>query len=239
MPQEMVVLITTAMTIGFIHTLLGPDHYLPFIVMSKAGKWSLVKTVVITAVCGVGHVLSSVVLGTAGVALGIAVFKLEGIESFRGDLAGWALMAFGFAYFLWGLRRVLRNKPHKHWHVHSHKDEHSHEHTHYQEHAHLHPEKKAFNFTPWALFVIFVLGPCEPLIPILMYPAAKNSITGLFIVTAAFGIVTVATMLAVVLAGSLGLNLLPIKMNKLERYTHALAGGAVLLCGVAVVFLGL
>ena len=26
----------TAVTIGFIHTLVGPDHYLPFIVMGEA-----------------------------------------------------------------------------------------------------------------------------------------------------------------------------------------------------------
>jgi len=25
----------------------------------------------------------------------------------------------------------------------------------------------------WALFLIFVFGPCEPLIPLIMYPAAK------------------------------------------------------------------
>ncbi len=36
-------LITAAVTIGFFHTLFGPDHYVPFIVMSKARKWSFSK----------------------------------------------------------------------------------------------------------------------------------------------------------------------------------------------------
>jgi len=31
---EITVLLATAASLGFIHTLIGPDHYLPFIVMS-------------------------------------------------------------------------------------------------------------------------------------------------------------------------------------------------------------
>ncbi|WP_216640353.1 hypothetical protein [Sphingobacterium sp. B29] len=30
----------TAITISFFHTASGPDHYLPFIVLSKSKKWS-------------------------------------------------------------------------------------------------------------------------------------------------------------------------------------------------------
>jgi hypothetical protein len=56
-------------------------------------------------------------------------------------------------------------------------------------------------------------------------------------VTAAFGSVTILTMLGIVLVSSFGINLLP--MGKLERYSHALAGGTILLCGVAIQFLGL
>ena len=48
MPQEMVVLVSTAAFLGFFHTLLGPDHYLPFIVMGKARQWSMARTTWIT-----------------------------------------------------------------------------------------------------------------------------------------------------------------------------------------------
>jgi hypothetical protein len=44
-------------------------------------------------------------------------------------------------------------------------------------------------------------------------------------------------MLAVVMASSFGLSLLP--MGKLERYSHALAGLTIALCGGAIQFLGL
>lgn len=86
--QEVIVIAGTAALIGFTHTLLSLDHYLPFIVLSKARKWSYGKTALITFISGLGHVLSSVVLGFVGILIGTAVFKLESIESVRGEIAG-------------------------------------------------------------------------------------------------------------------------------------------------------
>ncbi|MCP4179363.1 MAG: hypothetical protein GY756_16515 [bacterium] len=235
MSQELWILVFTACSIGFVHTLFGPDHYLPFIVMAKSGQWSLKKTVIVTFLCGIGHVLSSIFLGTIGVLFGIAVLKLEFIESFRGEIAAWLLIAFGLAYCIWGIRRAYKNKPHRHLHFHRNGSEHLHEHSHKKEHSHIHQKDKMT--TPWILFIIFVFGPCEPLIPILMYPAAKSSYLGLSIVTLAFGVVTIATMLLVVLAGTYGIKTLPLK--KLEKYTHAIAGFTIFLCGAAIQFLGL
>jgi sulfite exporter TauE/SafE len=105
MSTEINALILTAFSIGFFHTLFGPDHYLPFVMISWAKKWSAFKTACITFLCGLGHILSSVVLGLVGVALGIMVGKLEIIESFRGNIAAWLLIAFGLVYFVWGLRQ--------------------------------------------------------------------------------------------------------------------------------------
>ncbi|MCJ7523916.1 MAG: hypothetical protein MUP71_01680, partial [Candidatus Aminicenantes bacterium] len=60
------ILAGTAVALGFVHTLLGPDHYLPFIAMAKARQWSLKRTLLIAFFSGLGHVLSSVVLGFLG-----------------------------------------------------------------------------------------------------------------------------------------------------------------------------
>ncbi len=237
MSYEMTLLMGTAAFIAFFHTLLGPDHYLPFIVMGKARKWSMAKTAWITVLCGVGHVASSVLLGFIGIALGVALTSLVAVESFRGNLAAWALIAFGLVYFVWGMRRAWKNKPHQHLHVHADGHPHTHEHVHAEEHAHVHDGKNAGNMTPWVLFTIFVLGPCEPLIPILMYPAAKENFGGVLLVTLIFGTVTISTMLGIVVASTWGLKRLPLK--KMERYAHALAGGSICLCGMAIQFLGL
>ncbi|MFQ5687396.1 MAG: hypothetical protein ACE5GV_12135 [Candidatus Scalindua sp.] len=237
--NELTVITITAASIGMFHTLLGPDHYLPFIVMSRARKWSLVKTTCITVLCGIGHVLSSVVLGIIGIALGISLNRLGAIESFRGGLAAWLLIAFGLGYFVWGVFRSQRNRSHVHWHAHGDVSMpiHKHTHKHNKEQLHLHKGEKAKNLTPWILFTIFVFGPCEPLIPLLIYTAARSSTFGLVLVTGVFGVVTIVTMLSIVILLSLGVNLLP--MGQLERYTHALAGATICLCGIAIRFLGL
>jgi sulfite exporter TauE/SafE len=236
MSQEIALLTLTAGTIGFLHTILGPDHYLPFIAISKARNWSIKKTILITSACGIGHVLSSVIIGLVGIGFGVAVSELEIIESARGEIAGWLLIGFGLAYLIWGLKKAFKNK--KHSHIHSHEDGtlHRHEHMHQKEHVHPHNEEKK-SITPWVLFTIFVFGPCEALIPILMYPAATQSISGLILVTTVFGLTTILTMLSIIVISLKGLNLL--NFGKIEKYTHALAGGMILLCGLAINFVGL
>jgi ABC-type nickel/cobalt efflux system permease component RcnA len=232
----MMVLSFTTASIAFIHTLFGPDHYLPFMVMGKARNWSLKKTALVTVVCGFGHIIGSIILGFVGIGFGIGLMRLELIEGFRGNLAAWALIGFGFMYFVWGIRKIVRNKPHKHSHVHIDKDDHTHTHTHTDQHVHIH-DKRIGNMTPWVLFTIFVLGPCEPLIPLLMYPAAKNSLMALLMVVGIFGLVTISTMLGIVMIASSGVRLIPLRW--LERYSHALAGAAICFCGVAIQFFGL
>ena len=231
------VLAGTAASLGFIHTVIGPDHYLPFIVMSRARRWSLPKTLFISFLCGLGHVLSSVVLGFLGIGLGIALTKLEGVESVRGSLAAWLLIGFGLAYFVWGLRRALKSRPHAHAHEHAEGGEHDHSHTHVSGHCHVHAAKAKANITPWVLFTIFIFGPCEPLIPLVMFPAARHSLSGVVLVTAAFGLATIATMLAIISLSSWGMSF--VRLGRLERYSHALAGAMIFVSGLAVQFLGL
>ena len=237
MSNDIAVLAATAASLGLIHTIIGPDHYLPFIVMAKARRWSIIKTAWITFLCGLGHIGSSILLGIIGVTLGLAVSKLDGLESSRGIIAAWGMIAFGLVYFIWGMRRALRNKPHAHPHLHSNRLSHTHEHKHNEEHLHPHEKPSKVSLTPWILFTIFVFGPCEPLIPILMYPAAEQSLGGLLLIAGIFGGVTILTMLAVVLAASYGINFLP--LEKLEKYSHAIAGGTIFLCGASIQFLGL
>lgn len=247
--REIWVLAGTAASLGLIHTVIGPDHYLPFIVISRARNWTLRKTLFVSFLAGLGHILSSVVLGFVGIALGIAVARLEGVESARGEIAAWLLIGFGLAYFIWGMRRAWKGKPHTHAHLHGHDGAHEHphsperslhEHAHSHEkseHAHLHGEEKKANITPWVLFTIFVFGPCEPLIPLVMYPAARHSTAGVALVAGAFGLVTIATMLIIITAASWGARF--VRLGKLERYSHALAGLMIFVSGLAVQFLGL
>lgn len=237
MSPDLYLMALTAASIGFVHTIAGPDHYVPFIAMAKARNWSTNKTVWITALCGVGHVGSSVVLGLIGVSFGLAVSHFEKLEFIRGNIAGWALIAFGLVYAVWGFRRAARGKTHTHTHVHADGHSHLHIHDHSDDHLHVHGDAKQASLTPWVLFTIFVFGPCEPLIPLVMYPAARHSTAGMIAVTVTFAVVTIATMLSLVLLTLYGMRLVP--LSRAERYSHAVAGLTILVCGITVQFLGL
>lgn len=236
MTDSIGLLSVTAIFLGFFHTLLGPDHYLPFIVLSEAKKWNLRKTMIITAFCGIGHVMSSVVLGMIGIAAGLSVSKLVHIESFRGNIAAWLFIAFGLIYMIISIRNLIKKRKHHHSHHHLGGISHNHEHDHHLEHTHVH-ENDVVKTTPWILFLIFVFGPCEPLIPILMYPAAQNNLRGSFIVSVLFSAVTILTMMSVVMAFKLGLK--KISLKPVEKYSHLIAGAMIFASGIAIVFLGL
>ena len=229
---EFSILLTTAVSIGFFHTLVGVDHYVPFIVLGRANDWTVKKTMLIVLVCGIGHVAVTVALGFGGIALSAGVSSLVDIEGIRAEIATYFLIAFGFVYTVFGISRAIKSKAHKHIAP----DGHTIIHAHSKEGAeHEHRGKKHSTNVFWGLFILLVLGPCEPLIPIIMYPAATASAVTLVTVTLCFAVVTILTMLAATFIGLKGVRL--VKIEKLERYSHALAGVAVLTCGLAVLLL--
>jgi sulfite exporter TauE/SafE len=188
--------------------------------------------------CGVGHVLSSAVLGLLGIALGAALDHLRWLETTRGSLATWMLIAFGGFFVLRSLLRSLRGRAHTHDHVHEGGLVHSHPHHHGEpEHLHLHPKAKRSVVTVWTLFIVFAFGPCEPLIPLLMAPAALHRWLWVGIVGLVFGAVTIAVMLALVAIGYLGASRL--HLGTLERHAELLAGLAIAGSGVAIRALGI
>lgn len=247
MSDSMQVLMLTALTLAVTHTAIGPDHYLPFIVLGRSEGWSYRKTALWTFLCGMGHVLSSVVIGGIGVAVGWAVSSMEWFEGIRGEAASWGLMVFGGGYMLWGIYLAIRGRGHSHPHVHADGTEHDHPHLHKgqvpEEGEHRgSPHEgsghgKQHRRTLWTVFIIFVLGPCEPLIPILMVPASKHSFWGIALVAAIFSVATIATMLLFVTLGHFGLRF--VKLGFLEKYVHAFSGGAILVSGLAIKALGI
>jgi len=265
--NELQILIMSAAFLGFIHTLLGPDHYLPFIVLSKARKWTQSKTLWITFISGIGHIGGSVILGIIGVALGISLTRLEAIEAHRGNIVAWLLIGFGLLYSIYGIKKYITNGGHFHLpkfmvprkirnlyhlsthnndafhkHSHTHQNEHKHEHNNEQvknevhAHQHTHQPEDITNITPWILFLIFVFGPCEVLIPLLIFPAANHSAFGIAAVSAVFGIATISTMLLTVYLGFKGSSFFKIKNG--EKYFHLIAGVVILFSGLGMQFLG-
>ena len=232
MQPEMQILVLTAISVAGLHTLTGPDHYLPFIALSKSRGWSAAKTAWWTIICGSGHILSSVLLGLGGAALGWSLSKLNWFESIRGGIAGWVMLGFGVLYGGWGLYRAMHNNPHKHFDLTDNGNIYVYQHEHDKPVSH----NERYKVTPWVMFIIFVLGPCEPMIPLLYFPAAQNSWWGMGMLIGIYTLVTLLTMLILVLLGYYGIGF--VKTERLERYVHVLGGFTIFICGVGMVWMG-
>ncbi|MDB5199371.1 MAG: hypothetical protein JWO92_1334 [Chitinophagaceae bacterium] len=231
MQGEMEILIVAAVSIACLHTVTGPDHYLPFIALSRSRGWSFSKTIFWTIFCGCGHVWSSVLLGLGGAAIGWSLSKVSLFENIRGGIAGWCMLLFGLCYGLWGLYRAKQNKAHKHFDMYEDGAMYVYEHKHGQPV----PMKERHKVTPWVMFIIFLLGPCEPMIPLLYFPAAKNSWWGMMMLVIVYTVCTLLTMTIMVVLGYFGIAF--IKTEKLERYMHAIGGLTVFICGTGMIFM--
>lgn len=229
---EITTLILSAVTISCLHTATGPDHYLPFIVLSRSRKWTMSKTMMWTVICGFGHIFSSVIIGLISVALGWQLSKLTFFQDIRGNVSGWCLLFFGVAYLLWGLRQAYLNRAHKHFDVYETGDIYVYNHKHGEV---VYPQDRT-KVTPWILFAIFVMGPSEPLVPLLFYSGTQHSTFQIAILISVFAVITVMTMVAMVLMGTYGYSFF--KTEKMERYVPAIGGAVVTMCGIGMVFFG-
>ncbi len=232
-------IIGISITTAVLHTFTGPDHYLPFIALARSRNWKLGKTLLLTLVSGLGHVGSAILLAVLFHIFRdkLADHHLEQIENIRGSLAAWLLTILGAIYLLWGVWHQWRH-THTHTHTHIHLDGtvHTHEHASLAEHAHVHGDSDHRLLLGWSLFIIFVLGPCEALLPILAAAAAVSK-KCLFSSTIIFSTTTILTMLTAVGIGYYGTK--KVTSPILERYSHILAGLVNAGCGLGMIFLGL
>lgn len=215
MNLEIMPLISVAAITGIVHTIVGPDHYLPFIALAKARSWSRKMTAWITFFCGLGHILSSVVIGYLAIGLRISLGSLHVIESYRSDFAAWALIAFGCVYFVWGLKGFFRQK----------RD------------TSVFSKVKTLSPTLWVLFIIFVVGPCEPLFFLMTYPSLMHNPAAVMVLIGVFGMATILTMEAVVLGASFGLSF--VRGGRIARFAPCITGMVIMSCGIGIKFLGL
>lgn len=207
------VLFISTVSIAFFHA-LAPDHWMPFAAIGKAQKWSKSKLLWITFISGLGHVGISVIFSMIGILLGFSLSRLKGIEGYRGEIVLWLLIGFGIAYMIWGIKKAK---------------EHSHE-------GLSHDEQRAKTTAVWTMFAVIILGPCEPLVP-LVFLGYNYGWPGVIAVSLIFSVITIMMMLAQSLLAFMGIQL--IKNDIAERYSHAFAGLVIALTGVFVMVAGI
>ena len=215
MIDESMIIAGSAASIGFVHTILGPDHYLPLVAMAKTNGWSATKTAIYVEVSGVSPLLGTLVVGSLVFLLGFAFLNIETVQALRSNFAGWFLILFGLVYFVWGAKWAIR-------------------------HDRTSSQPKNSNFsrcTPFALFLFFILGPCEPLLPLMSIGSESDQVSSSILVVSAFCGTTILTMLACVMFFYYGVSRISFFL-RFEKYMHAVTGLIVFLCGCAIQFLG-
>jgi hypothetical protein len=209
----MIPLVLSTVSTAFFHA-LAPDHWLPFVVLGKSSHWSRARLAFLTFLAGLGHVFSSLLIGLLGLLMGWRLVSIQASDATRAQVAVWALIGFGAAYALWGMKHAQH--PHPHLEV--------------RDAMRMYAVRRF-----WTLFAIVVFGPCEPMVP-LMFLAFASGWGAVVFISLLFSLVTVGMVVGQSLLAFAGAQWF---WNPwLQRYAHVLAGLVIVLTGVFVMVSG-
>lgn len=225
MTQAGLALVFTTIATAVVHTLI-PDHWLPFVLVSRVEGWTQRRTIALTAASALMHVTLSIALGLGIVAAGRgAIHAVDGLNSRLERLSGWMLVTFGLCYMAWFLLRG--------GHAHS-----------FGIHPHHNPQdtetplgvkSRLKDLSGYTLTFVVGFNPCILLIPLVLM-AAEMSVATLVAVSLAFALSTICSMVVVTLVGLHGTSRLTSPF--LTRYGEAFSGGLIALTGLGVLLAG-
>ncbi len=113
-------LIAAASGVGFGHAVL-PDHWVPLAVLGRTRRYPLLRLARLSGLAGLAHVIVSLVLGAAIVAIGLQ-FR-SSIESAQNTIVGVVLIATGIGFLAFELsgsgHSHLHSLPHSHCATHA------------------------------------------------------------------------------------------------------------------------
>ncbi|MFQ6618360.1 MAG: hypothetical protein ACE5QV_06700 [Fidelibacterota bacterium] len=213
MTAKGIILIASAGITAVIHTLI-PDHWLPFVVVSRDKQWGYKKTAWFSGFSGFLHFLISVSLGFAAYWAGTELAERIGevIESTAAIL----LIIFGIFYLYWA--KIERGKSVHLIHLHSENHE--------LDHGFSKGKKMGSGYV---LAALIGLHPFVLALPIIFATTNEGLITAVF-VAIAYGAGTILGMIGMTLTGLLTTE--RIKMRFLKQYGEFISGGIVIAVGL-------
>ena len=214
----------TGFSVAFLHAAI-PTHWLPFVLTGRVQKWSRGKTLLVTALCGSGHVLFTALLGFLVVWVGFAISDRVGAWFPR--IAGGALLAFGVFY----LYQQLFGSGHGHSHLfggHHHEHDESH-----PEELSLPPPARSDRAAIISLLIMLTFSPCEAFIPVYA-SGVRYGWGGFALLTTLLCVGTVLGMVVFTWLTLIGLDKLELKW--IERYDRGVLGSLLCLLGLIVIF---
>ena len=194
---------------AFLHAAL-PTHWLPFVLVGRAQRWSLTKNLLAVSAAGLAHIASTAVVGSLIVAAGLALDGL--VAGFLPHLSAVLLFAFGGFYLIKSAirRPVMAGGPA----------------------LDLAEPTVSHAAAFWGLVAVMALSPGEVLLPIYM-SSAREGVGALALLTLAFALGTIlgmATFTTLARAGALVLRL-----ERWARYEGAILGLALIAIGLVIV----
>src|SRR5437762_13983706 len=221
----------TGFTVAFFHAAI-PTHWLPFVAAGRAQRWSHSKTLLITALAGTGHVLTTALLGLILTIFGVALSSRVGTWFPR--IAGALLITLGL-FYIW---RQLSGHPHSHTHLFSKSGHGGNEHENELKESLAHfraPDISRTRTSDWvaigSLFAMLTFSPCDAFLPIFV-SGIRFGWGGFGLLTLILSTAAVAGMLVFTSLALLGIR--SIGLGWFERYESLVMGSLLLLVGVMV-----
>lgn len=231
-------LAATGFTMAFFHAAI-PTHWLPFVLVGRARKWSRTKVLLVTIAAGLGHVLLTSLLGLVVTLVGVQFYEKFG--SYFSWVASGILFLMALFYFWrqWTGKGICHHSPpggeHKPTEHCGHEDEH--EHSHWDHELQESPLVKT-DKGDWAaisgLFVMLTLSPCEGFLPVYL-SGVRFGWHGYFVLSAILAVAALAAMTLLTWLTLVGLERFRVK--NFERYEAGLLGLLFTVLGVLVVLL--
>ena len=223
MTRTAILLFLSSCSTAIIHALI-PDHWLPFVLMSRVERWSERRVAALTGLAGLLHVLVTMLAGGLTILVGSAT--VERLAARTGQslefLGGLLLVIFGLSYGFWRHRREAR--------VHARDDRPTVDPSGHV-HAHGHLLERWFHgaLTAGALVLVIGISPCALLVPILFAASVEGS--GALLASAVgFGLCTVGTMVGVTVFAVRGMR--RIDLPFFARYGDLISGALVSAIGL-------
>ncbi|MGH7919760.1 MAG: hypothetical protein ACREQM_07425, partial [Candidatus Dormibacteraceae bacterium] len=93
-------LLLAAAAVALLHSVL-PDHWVPLAVVARAERWGPLRTLRVSGLAAVGHVVTSLVLAAVVAIVGLRFQAL--IAGAEGRIVGGLLIVTGLGFLVWGL----------------------------------------------------------------------------------------------------------------------------------------
>lgn len=198
------------LVIAALHALM-PTHWLSFVLVTRAQRWTRGKMLRVVFLSGLGHVMTTALVGLLAAALGKrAALALQ--EHAETPLPAMILLAFGLYYLVLGWSR----SGHRHC-----------------QHDHSQDTIREDRMAVGALFLEMTLSPCETLIP-LFFAAGALPWTSLLVMALLSSAVTLLIMAGLALLGLEGYS--RIAFPWLERNERLVVGCLLVALGIFTYF---